>query len=114
MVSRLLVSARVYRLTSLVNLCAPRAKLQLPKIPLALGGGMWHTISVLPLKGEITDYPRGCRLRKVVAVAFGSTMRGIESAADRDNSATDPESDQRQSAEGVCFILLSGASCAVV
>ena len=114
MVSRLLVSARVYRLTSIVNLCAPRAKLQFPKIPLALGGGMWHTISVLPLKGEITDYPRGCRLRKVVAVAFGSTMRGIESAADRDNSATDPESDQRQSAEGVCFILLSGASCAVV
>ena len=29
------------------------------KIPLALGVGMWHTIFVLPLKGEITDYPRG-------------------------------------------------------
>ena len=25
-------------------------KLQLPKIPLALGGGMWHTISFLPVK----------------------------------------------------------------
>ena len=31
----------------------PCAKLQFPKIPLALGGGMWHTISVLPVKGEI-------------------------------------------------------------
>ena len=58
-VSRLLVSVRVSRLTSLVKLCAPRAKLQFPKISLALGGGMWHTIFVLPLKGEITDYPRG-------------------------------------------------------
>ena len=56
---------------------------------------------------------RGVRIGTAVT-AFGSTMRGIESAADRDNSATDPESDQRQSAEGVCFILLSGASCAVV
>jgi hypothetical protein len=93
---------------------AHRTTLQFPKIPLALGGGMWHTISVLPLKGEITVYSHGGRLRKVVAAAFGSTMRGIESAADRDNSATDPESNQRQSAEGVCFILLSGASCAVV
>jgi len=36
----------------------PCVKLQFPKITLALGGGMWHTISVLPLKGEITDYPR--------------------------------------------------------
>ena len=52
MVSRILVSARVYHLASLVNLCAPRAKLQFPKIPLALGDGMWHTISILPLKGE--------------------------------------------------------------
>ena len=54
---------------------------------------MWHNISVLPLKGEITDHPRGCRLRKVVAAAFGSTVRGIESASDRDNSETGSESD---------------------
>ena len=52
MVSRLLVSARVCRLASIVNLCAPCAKLQFPKIPLARGGGMWHTISVLPIKGS--------------------------------------------------------------
>jgi len=42
----------------------PPAKLQFPKIPLALSGGMWHTIFVLPLKGEmatndfrITSFP---------------------------------------------------------
>ena len=52
MVSRLLVSVRVSRLKSLVNLCAPCAKLQFSKIPLAWGGGMWHTISNLPLKGR--------------------------------------------------------------
>ena len=53
MVSRLLVFARVYRLASLINFCAPCAKLQFPKIPLALGRGMWHTVCVLPLKGEV-------------------------------------------------------------
>ena len=42
----------------------PRAKLQLPKIPLALGGGMGYTIFVLPLKGEITDYPRSGRVTR--------------------------------------------------
>ena len=30
----------------------PHAKLQFSKIPLALGGGMWHTIFVLPLIGN--------------------------------------------------------------
>ena len=39
MVSRLLVSARVYRLASIVNLCAPCAKLQLSKIPACVGRG---------------------------------------------------------------------------
>jgi len=34
-------------------------KIQFRKIPLETDGGMWHTIFVLPLKGEITDYPRG-------------------------------------------------------
>ena len=63
------------------------------KSPLEAGGEIGYTISVLPLKGEITDYLRGGRLRKVVAAAFGSMIRGIESAADRDNSATGSESD---------------------
>jgi len=35
-----------------------------PKSPLALGGGMWHTVFVLPLKGEITDFPRSGRARR--------------------------------------------------
>ena len=73
--------------------CRCASFLLISKSPIEAGGEIGYTISVLPLKGEITDYLRGGRLRKVVAAAFGSMIRGIESAADRDNSATGSESD---------------------
>ena len=45
-----LLASNVSRLSS--NSASPHAKLKFPKIPLALGVGMWHTIFVLPLKGR--------------------------------------------------------------
>ena len=39
---------------------------------------MWHTISVLPLKGEITDYPRGWVALVAITVRLeGKTMPAV-------------------------------------
>ena len=51
-------------MTSRASTSQTARKLQFSKIQLALGGGMWHTIFVLPLKGEITDFPRSGRARR--------------------------------------------------
>ena len=39
--------------------CRCARGISISQIPLALGGGMGYTISVLSLKGEMTDYSRG-------------------------------------------------------
>ena len=71
----------VSRLSS--NSAPPRAKLQFPKIPLALGGGMWHTISVLPVKRRDNRLParvgRMCRdhcFEKVLGKAVVNEVDG--------------------------------------